>query len=239
MHHHPLYAWQYAQGFKGHRAPFAVPAQPREATGDCAVEPVQFAFEADTGFIGVHHRTGLHGLADGFDCSAQASGQLFSCALDTRLAHVQAKSVLHEGVGACHGHKVVLVQMHSHGFGVNAVLGGGFDAIWPDSQMDLPAAAYCAHELVLGNPYFDGGYVKDLAFICYLLRRQRFLAGGAYLWGAVYDGFVDAAALAQCCANMAFLAPCGALAGDALGFGGGFAVAVARWGFAGVAAVEA
>ena len=63
------------------------------------MQPVQPAFEADTGLVGVDDGCCLDGLTNGGHRALQGARRVLGKALDAGLRQVQAVEVFHEGAG--------------------------------------------------------------------------------------------------------------------------------------------
>jgi len=86
VHQHARDALEQAQGFKGLCPALGMRGQPGQGACDGAVQPVQFAFDANAGFIGVHNVGALHCLPDGRHRGAQRNSGVLGKALDAGLA---------------------------------------------------------------------------------------------------------------------------------------------------------
>ena len=142
-------ALQEPQRFEGHSAPLGVRGQPGEHGSDGAVQPVQLAFEADTGLIGMDDWRCLDGLANGGHRGLQGARRVLGKALDAGLRQAQAVEVFHEDCGARQRHQVVLVEVHGHGFDAGAILGRRIDTRGPCAYVGGSAGA-CPSEFAGG-----------------------------------------------------------------------------------------
>ena len=82
-----------------------------QTIGDQAMQPVQFALDADVGFIDLHHRCALLSPLDGGLRVRQRLSRLLVEGLHAGLAQRESKVALHQLTGVLQGYQMVLIQI--------------------------------------------------------------------------------------------------------------------------------
>ena len=231
-----------AEGVHGFFSAFGMDAVEGEMVGGAAVEPAEFAGDAQAAFIGVEDGLARELIADGGLEGGEVVGTGFDRAEDDGLANGVAEQIFAEEAGALKGDVLPAVEIDKQSQETRPVLRGRGD-IGREGGVERFAAARAAFSLgaIFGDVEFGLRQFEDLATlgleVRFVFRMEGFAAraGGE----AEFDDVIGVFDRWESMAGVTGLAAGFATGGSAQGFGRGLGQTIGRRRLAAVGAVLA